>query len=71
MSKIFDLLVFAFFLLPEGEVFLEELDDALGIAEVVLLKLVDLVEGSLKGVVSKLAGLGVVLKHLIVEYGVV
>ena len=62
-------MIFAFLLFPEGEVFLKELDYALGIAEVVFLELIDLVKGSLKGVVGKLAGPGVVLKHLVVEYG--
>jgi len=56
-------------LLPEGQVLLEELDDALGVAEVVLLQLVNLVQGALQGVVGKLAGLGVVLQHLVVEDG--
>ena len=56
------------FLLPEGQVLLKELDDALGITEVVFLELVDLVEGFLEGVVSELAGNLVVLHHFIVEH---
>ena len=59
------------FLFPEGEVLFEELDDALGVTEVVLLKLVDLVESGLESVVGELAGLGVVLQHFVVEDAVV
>ena len=57
------------FLLPEGQVLLEELDDALGVTEVVFLELVDLVESFLEGVVSELAGNLVVLHHLVMEHG--
>ena len=55
------------FFFPESQVLLEKLDDALGVTEVVLLKLVDLVEGRLQGVVGKLASRRVVLKHFVVE----
>ena len=56
------------FLLPERQVLLEELDDALSVAEVVLLELIDLVESLLEGVVSELAGPLVILEHLVVEH---
>jgi len=56
-----------FFLLPEGKVFLKELDDALGISELVLLELVDLVESVLEGLISELDGLLGVLHGLVVE----
>ena len=55
--------------LPEGQVLFEELDDALGVTEVILLKLVNLVKGILEGLVSKLASGLVVLHHLVVEDG--
>jgi len=67
-SEVVDVVV-AFLLLPEGQVLLEELDDALGVTEVVLLELVDLVERILEGLVSELAGSLVVLHHLVVEDG--
>jgi len=55
------------FFLPQGKVFLEELDDALSIAEVIFFKLVDLLEGLFKGDVSKLTGSSVIFHHLVVE----
>ena len=55
------------FLLPKGEVLLEEFDDALGVTEVVFLELIDLVECLLESVVGEFAGLGVILEHFIVE----
>jgi len=58
-----------FLFLPEGEVLLEELNDALGITEVVLLELVDLVESLLESVISELASLSVILEDLVVEDG--
>ena len=66
-SDIFDLVIVLFLLSPESQVLLEQFDDALGIAEVVLLELVDLVESLLQGQVRKLARLRVVLHHLVVE----
>ena len=70
VSKVVDLVVLTLFLfLPEGQVLLKELDDALGVTEVVLLELVDLVEGISEGVVSKLASLLVVLHDFVVEDG--
>jgi hypothetical protein len=55
------------FLFPEGQVLLEELDDALGVAEIVFLEFIDLVKCFLKGAVGELAGGLVVLHHLVVE----
>jgi len=68
-SQVVDLVVALLFLFPEGEVLLEELDNALGIAEVVLLKLIDLVEGLLKSVISELTCFRMVLEHFVVEHG--
>ena len=47
----------------------KELDDALGIAEVVLLKLVDLVEGLLESVIGEFTCFRVILEHFVVEHG--
>ena len=66
-SQVIDGVITLLFLLPESEVLLEELDDALGVTEVVLLELVDFVESLLKGFVSELAGLGVILEDFVVE----
>jgi len=63
------LLVTLLFLLPEGQVLLKQLNDALGVAEVVFLEFVDLVKGFLKGAISELAGFLVVLHHFVVENG--
>ena len=68
-SQVVDLVVALLFLLPEGEVLLEELDDALGIAEVVLLKLIDLVEGLLKSIISEFTCFRMILEHFVVEHG--
>jgi len=68
-SQVIDRVIALLFLLPEGEVLLEELDNALGITEVVLLELVNLVESGLESEVSELAGLLVVLHDLVVEHG--
>ena len=66
-SQVVDLVIALLLFFPESQVLLEKLDDALSIAEVVLLELVNLVEGLLKSVIGKFASLGVVLQHLIVE----
>ena len=65
-SQVVDLVVI-FLLFPESQVLLEELDDALGVTEVILLELIDLVQSGLQGGVCELTGLGVVLQHLVVE----
>merc|ERR1711937_771453 len=66
-SQIIDGVVIFLFLFPESKVLLEELNDGLGISEVVLLELVDLIESVLEGLVGKLAGGGVVLHDFVVE----
>ena len=68
-SEVVDVVATFFLLLPEGQVLLEELNDALGITEVVLLELINLVESGLESEVSELAGLLVVLHDLVVEHG--
>ena len=68
-SQVVDLVITLLFLFPEGEVLLEELDDALSVTEVVLFELVDLVESLLESVISELTGLGVILEDLVVEDG--
>lgn len=70
-SQVIDLLAIVLFLLPQGKVFLEELNDGLSIAEIVLLKLINLIKSLLEGGVSELASLSVILKHLVVEHRVV
>jgi len=68
-SQVVDGVVALLFFFPESEVLFEELDDALGITEVVLLELINLVESGLESEVSELAGLLVVLHDLVVEHG--
>jgi len=58
-----------FFFLPEGKVLFQEFNDTLGVSEVFLLELVNLVKGLLEGLVCKFAGSFVVLHDLIVENG--
>ena len=70
ISEIVDLVVAVLLLVfPKGQVLLEELDDALGVAEVVLLQLVNLVESLLESLVGELASSLVVLHDLVVEDG--
>ena len=68
-SQIVDFVTVFLFLLPESEVLLEQFDDALGVTEVVLFKLVNLVESFLEGLVSELACSLVVLHDFVVEDG--
>ncbi len=69
-SQIVDFVTTVFlFLLPEGEVLLEQFDDALGVTEVVLFKLVNLVERFLEGLVSELASSLMILHDFVVEDG--
>ena len=67
-SQVINSVVIILLFLPEGKVFLEELDDALGVTEVVLLELVDLVECILEGLVSERDSLLGVLLCFIVEH---
>ena len=69
ISQVIDLVVAFLLFFPEGQVLLEKFDDALGIAEVVLLKLIDFVEGLLEGAISELASFGVVLQDFVIEDG--
>ena len=66
-SQVVDLVIALFLFFPESQVLLEKLDNALSITEVVLLELVNFVEGLLESVVSELTSLGVVLEHFVVE----
>jgi len=59
--------VLLFLLLPEGKVLLEELDDGLGVSEGLFINVVNLLEGIREGLLSELAGLLVVVHHLVVE----
>jgi len=67
ISQVIDLVIALFLLLPESQVLLKELNDALCIAEVILLELINLIKSLLQGTVRQLTGLGVILEHLIVE----
>ena len=65
-SQVLDgLATFLFF--PESEVLLEELDDGLGVAEILFGNLINLVKGRLESLLSKLAGTLLVLHNFIVE----
>ena len=69
-SEVVDLVIAVLVLLaPEGEVLLEELNNGLGITEVVLLELINLVESLLEGGVSEGASISVVLHDFVVEDG--
>ena len=61
ISQVIDLIVALLLFFPEGEVLLQQLDDALGVAEVVFLQFVDLVEGLLQSVLGELASLRAIL----------
>ena len=67
LSQIVDLVGVLLLLAPEREVLLEELNDALGVTEVVFLELIDLVKSLLERVIGELASLGVILEDLVVE----
>ena len=66
-SQVVDLVIALLLFFPECQVLLEELNDALGVTEVVFLELIDLVEGHLEGAVCQLACLGVILEDLVVK----
>jgi hypothetical protein len=57
------------FLLPEGKVLLEELDDGLGISEGLFIDVIDLLEGLGKSLLAELASLLMVVHNLVVEHG--
>ena len=59
--------IFFCFLLPKRQVLLEELDDALGVAELILIERIDLVESLLEGFVGQFASSRVVLHDFVVE----
>ena len=61
--------VLLLFLLPEGEVLLEELDDGLGISEGLFVNVVNLLESIREGLLTEFTGLLVVVHDLIVEHG--
>ncbi len=58
-----------FFLLPQGDVLLKELNDGFGISELVFLEIVNLVKGGLQRFLCKGTSFLVVLHDLVVEYG--
>ena len=60
--------VLLFFLFPEGEIFLEELNDGLGISEGLLINVIDLLESIREGLLSELTGLLMVVHNFIVEH---
>jgi len=68
-SQVIDSVVALFLFFPESEVLFEELDDALGVTEVVFLELVNLVEGILQGLVSEVDSFLGVLLGLVVKHG--
>jgi hypothetical protein len=68
-SKVVDLVAVLLLVLPQGQVLLKELNDTLGITEIVLLEFVNLVESILEGLVSELAGGLMVLHDFVVEDG--
>ena len=61
--------VLLLFLLPEGEVLLEELDDRLGISEGLFIDVINLLEGVRESGLTKLAGLLVVVHNFVMEHG--
>merc|ERR1711971_40635 len=68
-SQVIDSVVAILFLPPESEVLFKELNDAPGIAEIILLELVNLVESILQCLVSKIDSFSGLFHGLVVEYG--
>ena len=60
--------VLLLFLLPEGEILLEELDDGFGISEGFFINIVDLLKSVGKSLFTKFTSLFVVVHNLIVEH---
>ena len=65
-SKVLNSVV-GIFLLPEGQVLLEQLNDGLGVSEGLLVDIVNFLEGFREGSLTELACLLVVVHHFIVE----
>ena len=61
--------IIGIFLLPEGQVLLEQLDDGLGISEGLLIDVVNFLEGFREGSLAELARLVVVVHDFVVEDG--
>ena len=59
--------VLLFFFLPEREVFLEELDDGLGVSEGFFINVIDLLKSIGEGFLTEFTGLLVVVHDLVVE----
>ena len=67
-SQVIDIVIRVFLLFfPESKVLLQELDDALGVAEVFFFEFIDFVESLLKSLVSEVACGLVVLHDFVVE----
>ena len=56
------------FFFPEGEIFLEELNDGLGISEGLFIDIIDLLESHGKGFLSELTGLSMVVHNFVMEH---
>ena len=67
-SEVLDGVLLLLFL-PEGEVLLEQLDDALGVSKGLLIDIVDFLKGIRQGLLTELAGLLVVVHHFVMEHG--
>jgi len=66
-SQVIDGIITLLFFLPEGQVLLEELNDALGVTEFAFFELINPFECGLEGVIGQLACFAVILHHLVVE----
>ena len=66
-SQVVNVVAAFLFFLPEGQVLFEELNNTLGVAEVILFELVDFVEGLLECLISEITSSLVVLHDLVVE----
>ena len=67
-SEVVDtLLVVLFFLFPEGEVLLEEFNDALGVTEVFFFELIDLIKGFLQSFISEITCRLVIFHDFVME----
>ena len=66
-SQVVDLVIALFLFFPEGEIFLEELNDGLGISEGLFIDIIDLLKCVGEGLFTKLASLLVVVHDLVME----